>query len=164
MDVLGIDIGGSGIKAAPVDVTTGTLTAERVKVPTPRPAQPDPVAEAVKQLVADFGWSGPIGVTFPERLAKKAIASIIRQQKPDFSYAYGEYLRMMPMHPINRPGGSLGRSQACNLALRMYGLTTVAALLLWAMSLIPERSAATECRQVGEPQTPDTRIPKSHAA
>jgi hypothetical protein len=62
-----------------------------------------------------------IGVTFPERLTKKAIASIIRQQKPDFSYAYGEYLRMMPMHPINRPGGSLGRSQACNLALRMYG-------------------------------------------
>jgi hypothetical protein len=62
-----------------------------------------------------------IGVTFPERLTKKAIASILRQQKPDFSYAYGEYLRMMPMHEINRPGGSLGRSQACNLALRMYG-------------------------------------------
>ena len=59
--------------------------------------------------------------TFPERLTKKAIASILRQQKPDFSYAYGEYLRMMPMHPINRPGGSLGRSQACNLALRLYG-------------------------------------------
>jgi hypothetical protein len=62
-----------------------------------------------------------IGVTFPERLTKKAIASIVRQQKPDFSYAYGEYLRMQPMMPINRPGGSLGRSQACNLALRMYG-------------------------------------------
>jgi hypothetical protein len=62
-----------------------------------------------------------IGVEFPERLTKKAIASILRQQKPDFSYAYGEYLRMMPMYDINRPGGSLGRSQACNLALRMYG-------------------------------------------
>jgi hypothetical protein len=62
-----------------------------------------------------------IGVTFPERLAKKAIASMHRQQKPDFSYAYGEYLRMMPMLPINRPGGSVGRSQACNLALRMWG-------------------------------------------
>ena len=62
-----------------------------------------------------------IGVEFPERLTKKAITSILRQQKPDFSYAYGEYLRMMPMYDINRPGGSLGRSQACNLALRMYG-------------------------------------------
>jgi hypothetical protein len=62
-----------------------------------------------------------IGVTFPARLTKKAIASILRQQNPDFSYDYGEYLRMKPMHPINRPGGSLGRSQACNLALRLYG-------------------------------------------
>jgi len=62
-----------------------------------------------------------IGVEFPERLTKKAIASILRQQKPDFSYAYGEYLRLSPMHLINRPGGSLGRSQACNLALRLYG-------------------------------------------
>ena len=65
MDVLGIDIGGSGIKAAPVDITTGTLTAERVKVPTPRPALPHAVAEAVTKLVADFSWSGPIGLTFP---------------------------------------------------------------------------------------------------
>ncbi len=62
-----------------------------------------------------------IGVEFPERLTKKAIASILRQQKPDFSYAYGEYLRLLPMHEINRPGGSLGRSQVCNLALRLYG-------------------------------------------
>jgi len=65
MDVLGIDIGGSGIKAAPVDVTTGDLTADRVKVPTPRPALPDAIAGAVKELVADFSWSGPIGMTFP---------------------------------------------------------------------------------------------------
>ena len=65
MDVLGIDIGGSGIKAALVDITTGTLTAERVKVPTPRPALPHAVAEAVTKLVADFSWSGPIGLTFP---------------------------------------------------------------------------------------------------
>jgi hypothetical protein len=74
-----------------------------------------------------------IGVTFPEKLIKKAIASIHRQQKPDFSYAYGEYLRMVPMHPINRPGGSLGRSQACNLALRMYGdkRVTDAVLKAW---------------------------------
>jgi hypothetical protein len=62
-----------------------------------------------------------IGVEFPERLTKKAIASILRQQKPDFSYAYGEYLRLVPMHEINRPGGSLGRSQVCNLCLRLYG-------------------------------------------
>jgi hypothetical protein len=61
-----------------------------------------------------------IGVEFPERLTKKAIASILRQQRPDFSYNYGEYTRLDPRYG-ERPGGSLGRSQACNLALRMYG-------------------------------------------
>jgi polyphosphate glucokinase len=65
VDVLGIDIGGSGIKAAPVDVTTGALSAPRVKVATPRPALPDPIAEAVKGLVAGFGWTGPAGIAFP---------------------------------------------------------------------------------------------------
>jgi hypothetical protein len=62
-----------------------------------------------------------IGVTFPDKLTVKAIESIKRQRQPDFTYAYGEYLRMTPARLINRAGGSLGRSQACNLALRLYG-------------------------------------------
>ncbi len=62
-----------------------------------------------------------IGVTFPDKLTAKAIESIKRQRQPDFTYAYGEYLRMSPARLINRAGGSLGRSQACNLALRLFG-------------------------------------------
>ena len=62
-----------------------------------------------------------VGLVIPEKLTRRAIASIERQRKPDFSYLYGEYLRSRPMRPINRPGGSLGRSQACNLALRLWG-------------------------------------------
>jgi hypothetical protein len=62
-----------------------------------------------------------LGVEFSETQAKKAVDSILRQRNPDFSYDYGEYLRFMPRLPINRPGGSLGRSQACNLALRLWG-------------------------------------------
>jgi len=65
MRVLGIDIGGTGIKAAPVDVTTGKLLADRQKIETPRPALPDPVADVVKQLITAFSWSGPVGITFP---------------------------------------------------------------------------------------------------
>ena len=65
MDVLGVDIGGSGIKAAPVDVTEGALTQERIKVLTPQPAKPKAVAEVVRGLVAQFGWSGKAGITFP---------------------------------------------------------------------------------------------------
>ncbi|NUR87582.1 MAG: ROK family protein [Nonomuraea sp.] len=65
MDVLGIDIGGSGIKGAPVDVSSGQLTADRLRIPTPQPAKPADVAEVVARIVKHFGWSGPIGVTFP---------------------------------------------------------------------------------------------------
>ena len=65
MEVLGVDIGGSGIKAAPADVTAGTLTRERVKVPTPMPAKPAAVADAVRGVVEHFGWSGKAGITFP---------------------------------------------------------------------------------------------------
>ena len=65
MDILGIDIGGSGIKGAPVDVSTGTFAKERFKVLTPRPAVPDAVAEAVRAVAAEFSWSGPAGITFP---------------------------------------------------------------------------------------------------
>jgi polyphosphate glucokinase len=65
MQALGIDIGGSGIKAAPVDVTAGKLLAERNKIATPHPATPDAVAEVVHQLTTFFNWSGPVGITFP---------------------------------------------------------------------------------------------------
>jgi len=65
MHALGIDIGGSGIKAAPVDVATGKLLADRQKIETPRPALPDAVADVVKQLTTAFSWSGPVGITFP---------------------------------------------------------------------------------------------------
>jgi polyphosphate glucokinase len=63
--VLGIDIGGTGIKGAPVDSEAGKLTAERRKLATPHPARPDPVAEVVSELVKFFNWTGPIGLTFP---------------------------------------------------------------------------------------------------
>ena len=65
MHALGIDIGGSGIKAAPVDVTTGKLLADRQKIDTPHPALPDPIADVVKKLTASFNWSAPVGITFP---------------------------------------------------------------------------------------------------
>jgi len=65
VEVLGVDIGGSGIKAAPVDVTAGALARERIKVPTPQPSKPQVVAEAVRGLVGQFGWSGRAGITFP---------------------------------------------------------------------------------------------------
>ena len=69
MQILGVDIGGTGIKAAPVDVATGQLVAERVKMPTPHPAEPDAVAAVVRELVTGFGWTGPAGIAFPGVIA-----------------------------------------------------------------------------------------------
>jgi len=65
MHALGIDIGGTGIKAAPVDAAAGKLLAERQKIATPHPAVPDAIAEVVGELVKSFSWTGPIGITFP---------------------------------------------------------------------------------------------------
>ncbi|MFE9556484.1 polyphosphate--glucose phosphotransferase [Streptomyces sp. NPDC006692] len=64
-NVFGVDIGGSGIKGAPVDLDRGDLTRERHKVLTPQPATPDGVAGCVAEVVGHFGWSGPVGITFP---------------------------------------------------------------------------------------------------
>lgn len=67
--VLGIDIGGSGIKGAPVDLATGELAADRLRIATPTPSTPHNVAKVVGEIVAQFadtiGADGPIGVTIP---------------------------------------------------------------------------------------------------
>ncbi|WP_432147093.1 polyphosphate--glucose phosphotransferase [Streptomyces sp. bgisy084] len=65
MRVFGVDIGGSGIKGAPVDLARGDLAEERHKVLTPHPATPEAVADCVKEVVDHFGWTGPVGATFP---------------------------------------------------------------------------------------------------
>ncbi len=66
MNVFGVDIGGSGIKGAPVDLERGEIAEERFKVLTPRPATPEAVAEAVRQVVEHFGPPrGSVGATFP---------------------------------------------------------------------------------------------------
>ena len=65
MKVLGIDIGGSGIKGAPVDTIKGILILDRSRVPTPVPSKPEAVADTVKILVDHFSWKGPIGCGFP---------------------------------------------------------------------------------------------------
>lgn len=61
----GIDVGGTGIKAAPVDLATGALVAERLRIDTPRPATPDRVAEVARHVVERHDWQGPVGICIP---------------------------------------------------------------------------------------------------
>jgi len=65
MRSLGIDVGGSGIKGAPVNIQTGELLAERYRIKTPKGAEPEPVAETVAKIASYFEWKGPIGIGFP---------------------------------------------------------------------------------------------------
>jgi hypothetical protein len=90
------------------------------RVGAQRPATDSTSFITATVLIALYEAKG-IGISVPEKLIKRPIDSINRQRKPDFSYLYGEYLKWHPMLGINRPGGSLGRSQACNLALRLWG-------------------------------------------
>jgi polyphosphate glucokinase len=78
---LGVDIGGTGIKAAPVDLDTGTLLAERVKLDTPHPAEPAAVASVVRELVMTFAWTGPAGITFPGVVADGMIRTAANVDK-----------------------------------------------------------------------------------
>lgn len=65
MKLLGIDIGGSGIKAAIVDASTGELLSERKRIPTPKPATPNAVSDTVNEIIESLNWDGPVGVSFP---------------------------------------------------------------------------------------------------
>lgn len=75
MTVLGIDIGGTGIKGAPVNVETGELLAERFRIPTPHPALPNAVADVVDEIARHFNHSGPTGITFPAIVKKGVVYS-----------------------------------------------------------------------------------------
>jgi len=63
--ILGVDIGGSGIKGALVDLGVGELITERHRIPTPQPATPKAVAKVVDELLSHFEWEGPVGCGFP---------------------------------------------------------------------------------------------------
>ena len=65
MQILGIDVGGSGIKGAPVDTETGQLLAERFRIKTPKGAEPDAVAAVAAEIVRQFDWQGQVGIGFP---------------------------------------------------------------------------------------------------
>jgi polyphosphate glucokinase len=83
MNILGIDIGGSGIKGAPVDLIRGVLAAERVRIPTPQPATPDAVAETIREIAQHFVWTGQIGCGLPA-VVQNGVARTAANIAPDW--------------------------------------------------------------------------------
>ncbi|GAA2464031.1 polyphosphate--glucose phosphotransferase [Streptomyces lavendulocolor] len=105
MNVFGVDIGGSGIKGAPVDLERGDLAEPRHKVLTPHPATPDGVAGCVAEVVEHFGWSGPVGVTFPGVVTGSTIRTAANVDKGwigvDAAALIGDRLSGMPITVLN---------------------------------------------------------------
>ncbi len=81
----------------------------------------EPLAFVTSTVLVALYEANQAGFEIPSDVVDRALKSIIRQRKPDFTYLYDERFLFYPMRPINRPGGSLGRSQACNFATRLWG-------------------------------------------
>jgi len=97
---LGIDIGGSGIKGAPVDVKKGVLVAERYRIPTPQPSAPDAVGDAVAKIVKHFRWKGVIGCTFPAVIKEGVVYTAANVDKSWIGVNGGKLLKKKTGCPV----------------------------------------------------------------
>lgn len=129
-------------------------------VTTQRPSgMPTSFTTATVLLAMDQARTA-MGVKLNEKLVKHAIAGINYQRTPDFSYAYSFDHRLRPRLDINRPAGSLARSQACNAALRVFGETAVtdAVLITWADRFLEREGFLANVRKRPVPHEGQFRI------
>ena len=114
---LGVDIGGSGVKGAPVDLDTAAFTAERERVETPQPSTPEAVAEAFAGIVGKFETEGPVGCTFPGIVQHGVIRSAANVDSAwvdtDAAALFGA--------AIDRPVVILNDADAAGIAEARYG-------------------------------------------
>ncbi len=117
---LGIDIGGSGIKGAPVNLQTGELVADRMRIDTPQPSTPDAVADIVAKIVDDFSsqTSGrPVGVTIPA-VVKSGVVRTAANIDQSWIGANGAALLS---EKVNRPVHLMNDADAAGVAEARYG-------------------------------------------
>lgn len=115
---LGIDIGGSGIKAGLVDLTNGELVSERYKIDTPQPSTPEAVAETIRDLVNSLDWSGKkIGVGFPAIIQDGVALSAANIDKGWLGKHVGDLLHAYTGHEYF----VINDADAAGLSERLYG-------------------------------------------
>jgi len=100
MITLGIDIGGTGIKGAPVNIETGELMSERVRIDTPTPSTPENCAAIVRELVNHFDFAGPIGITFPAVVRHGVTLTAANVDKSWIGYDAQTLLSKVTEHPV----------------------------------------------------------------
>ena len=104
MNVFGIDVGGSGIKGAPVDTETGELIAERVRVKTPQPSTPEAIGATEVEVVRRSGWDGPVGCGFPAVIKDGMVRTAANIDKAAIGFDMQGRLQQdlnVPVHVIN---------------------------------------------------------------
>ncbi|WP_295628376.1 polyphosphate--glucose phosphotransferase [uncultured Corynebacterium sp.] len=114
----GVDVGGSGIKGGVIDLDTGELVGERIKILTPKPATPESVAATVAEIVEAADWSGPVGITLPSVVRDQVALSAANIDKSwidtDCQELFGRHLSEQPVHVLND-------ADAAGLAEARYG-------------------------------------------
>jgi len=118
MAVLGIDIGGSGIKGAPVDLETGEFLQDRYRIPTPSPGTPDQVIEVIRRIVDHFDWKDKIGTGFPGVVRKGVIETAANVSKEWI----GQDLAALINEATGCPVVVLNDADAAGLAEMRYGV------------------------------------------
>ena len=114
--LIGVDVGGSGIKAALVDVTTGTASG-RIRVETPQPATPDAVASTVATVVGQLDGDGPIGCTLPAVV----VGGTVRTAAHIDDGWIGTHAAAMLGRAVGRPCTVLNDADAAGLAEERFG-------------------------------------------
>ncbi|MDD1641288.1 MAG: ROK family protein [Methylococcaceae bacterium] len=117
MQILGVDIGGSGIKGAIVDTLKGELVTERYRIETPQPATPEAIAAALAQLVIHFNWHGPVGCGFPA-VIQHGIVRTAANISPSF---IGTHVDKLFSEATKCPCYSLNDADAAGMAEMHFG-------------------------------------------
>lgn len=115
---LGVDVGGSGIKGAVVDLETGQLVGERFRLETPQPATPEAVTKTVADVVAHFNWQGAVGVTYPGVVVNGVVHTAANV---DSSWLERDVAHEMSAALGGRPVTVLNDADAAGLAEQRYG-------------------------------------------
>lgn len=117
-EALGVDVGGSGIKGAVVDLQTGQLVGERFRLETPQPATPEAVTRTVAEVVRHFDWTGPLGVTYPGVVVDGVVRTAANVDRSwigtNAAQAYSQALDGQPVTVLND-------ADAAGLAEQRYG-------------------------------------------
>lgn len=115
---LGVDVGGSGVKGAIVDLDTGQLVGDRFRLETPQPATPEAVTKTVAEVVRHFDWTGPLGVTYPGVVVNGVVQTAANV---DSSWIGRNAAQEMSAALGGQPVTVLNDADAAGLAEQRYG-------------------------------------------